>query len=113
MDSSKRAFSFGKGKSTPPPAHNINEEPSPARTNSDESSVRQRTVTASSYASTATPPRLDDHDLELSLGGDFSESLSWFAKRKSAVLDVEPNRNMSQSPVRIHKTKLKNQGKAN
>lgn len=58
-------------------------------------------MTASSYASTATPPKLDDRqDLGLSLGGDFSDMFAGFGKRKSVVLDVEKNRTMSRSPVR-------------
>lgn len=57
-------------------------------------------MTASSYASTATPPKLEDkQDLGLSLGGDFSDMFAGFGKRKSVVLDVEKNRTMSRSPV--------------
>jgi hypothetical protein len=60
---------------------------------------RARAVTASSYASTATPPKLDDRDLGLSLGGDFGDMFSGFDKRKSAILLEQESRAMSQSPV--------------
>jgi hypothetical protein len=62
---------------------------------------RERAFTASSYASTATPPKLDqNHDLGLSLGGDFSDMFSGFGNRKSVVMDAETNRSTSNSPVR-------------
>lgn len=61
---------------------------------------RARAVTASSYASTATPPKIAaEKDLGLSLGGDFSDMFSGFGRRRSQVLEA----NISQSPVRtIH-----------
>jgi len=69
---------------------------------------RARAVTASSYASTATPPKLDERDLGLSLGGDFSDMFAGFGKRKSAMLvEEESNRAMSQSPVRKHDKRLR------
>lgn len=58
-------------------------------------------MTTSSYASTATPPKLEK-DLGLSLGGDFAEMFAGFDKRKSAILDAEKSRAMSQSPVSNH-----------
>jgi hypothetical protein len=67
----------------------------------DQSAGRSRAVTASSYASTATPPKIEKN-LGLSLGGDFSEMFAGFDKRKSAILDAESNRAMSQSPVSAH-----------
>lgn len=60
---------------------------------------RPRAVTTSSYASTATPPRIDDQELGLSLGGDFADMFAGLGHRKSAILGVEGNRAMSQSPV--------------
>lgn len=61
---------------------------------------RARAVTASSYASTATPPKLDERDLGLSLGGDFADMFSGLGKRKSQLLELENSRSASQSPVR-------------
>jgi hypothetical protein len=59
-------------------------------------------VTASSYASTATPPKIDERDLGLSLGGDFADMFTGFGgKRKSVVLESVNNRAMSESPVGI------------
>ena len=56
-------------------------------------------MTGSSYASTATPPKLDDKDLGLSLGGDFGDMFSGFDKRKSQMLEAEKARALSRSPV--------------
>lgn len=56
-------------------------------------------MTASSYASTATPPKLDEKDLDLSLGGDFGDMFAGFDKRKSAILLQQQSQEMSQSPV--------------
>lgn len=47
-------------------------------------------MTESSYASTATPPKLEDDNLGLSMGGDFSDMFSGFGKRASAILRVQP-----------------------
>jgi hypothetical protein len=57
-------------------------------------------VTVSSYASTATPPKLEEKELGLSLGGDFADMFSGFGKRKSAFLDVNDNNSKTQSTVR-------------
>jgi len=57
-------------------------------------------VTASSHASTATPPKLEEKELGLSLGGDFADMFSNFGKRNSAFLDVKDNNNKTQSTVR-------------
>jgi hypothetical protein len=54
-------------------------------------------VTASSYASTATPPKLDESDL--GLGEDFGNMFSGFDKRKTAIWSEQQNKAMSQSPV--------------
>jgi len=55
-------------------------------------------MTTSSYASTATPPKIEK-DLGLSLGGDFSDMFSGFGNRKSVVLESNDNRARSHSPV--------------
>jgi len=92
-----RTLSWGrhsKGQTPPPP---ISKEPQSPVVD-DEQTGRQRAVTASSYASTATPPKLDERDLGLSLGGDFSEMFNGIGKRRSAVMDAETNRAMSRSP---------------
>lgn len=92
-----RTLSWGRSKPTPPTPNN--ESPSPTVEETPQQNGRSRAVTTSSYASTATPPKLDDNkDLGLSLGGDFSDMFSGFGKRKSVVMDVEANRAMSQSP---------------
>ncbi|KAL2072491.1 hypothetical protein VTL71DRAFT_11834 [Oculimacula yallundae] len=92
-----RTLSWGrhsKGQTPPPP---VSKEPESPIVDGDQSG-RQRAVTASSYASTATPPKLDDRDLGLSLGGDFSDMFNGIGKRRSAVLEAETNRAMSRSP---------------
>lgn len=93
-----RTLSFGLPKtSTPPPQKVL---PSPPDGGNPDPYGRARAVTTSSYASTATPPKLDERDLGLSLGGDFGDMFTGFGNRKSAVL--EPNdRAMSQSPVSL------------
>lgn len=68
-------------------------------------------MTTSSYASTATPPKIEK-DLGLSLGGDFSDMFSGFGNRRSVVLESNENRVRSHSPVsRI--TQLNTSFKAN
>ncbi|KAL3417285.1 hypothetical protein PVAG01_11285 [Phlyctema vagabunda] len=98
-----RTLSWGRSKqgSTPPPPRMPEHEPPPVVSPPMEDEMeygRTRAVTASSYASTATPPKLENKDLGLSLGGDFSDMFSGFAKRKSAILDAQKNREMSHSP---------------
>jgi hypothetical protein len=96
-----KTFSFGRGKpSTAPPTTEIDERPPLPRKNSDENLNRERAVTASSYASTATPPKLEEKELGLSLGGDFADMFSGFGKPKSAFLDVNDNNSKTQSTVR-------------
>ncbi|XMA14205.1 hypothetical protein WAI453_006996 [Rhynchosporium graminicola] len=93
-----RTLSWGRNghKSQTPPLPTTKE---PAFQSVDgDLSGRQRAVTASSYASTATPPRLDDNDLGLSLGGDFSDMFNGIGKVRSAVLDAGTNRAASRSP---------------
>ncbi len=95
-----RTLSWGRhSKGTPPPPISKETPPESPVLDESQSTGRQRAVTASSYASTATPPKLDERDLGLSLGGDFSDMFNSFGKRKSAVIDAETNRAMSRSPV--------------
>ncbi len=94
LKSAGRSLSWGRNKPQPP---SPKESESPINTE-DQSAGRARAVTSSSYASTATPPNIEKN-LGLSLGGDFSEMFASFDKRKSAILDAENNRAMSQSPV--------------
>lgn len=102
LKAAAHTFSFGRGKpSTPSPSRVLDGFPSPdlaPRRNDD--SQRQRAVTASSYASTATPPKLDERELGLSLGGDFAEMFAGFGERKSIILEAETDRAMSETPVR-------------
>jgi hypothetical protein len=91
------SWSRNKNGSAPSPPK---ETTSPPAIQEETPTTRARAVTTSSYASTATPPKLnDDKDLGLSLGGDFGDMFSGFGKRKSQVLDVGFNRAHSQSPV--------------
>ncbi|KAG9248431.1 hypothetical protein BJ878DRAFT_36294 [Calycina marina] len=88
-----RSLSWGLKKQNDPISPS--ETPSPPR--KDDYQPRQRAVTASSYASTATPPKLNERDLGLSLGGDFADMFSGFGKGKSELME-ESNRAMSRSP---------------
>jgi hypothetical protein len=93
-------LSWGRNKPSTPPAAKERDLPA-VPVDEEETTGRARAVTASSYASTATPPKFDERDLGLSLGGDFSEMFAGFGKRKSAILESSENNNraMSQSPV--------------
>jgi hypothetical protein len=93
------SWSRNKNGSAPSPPK---ETASPSALQEESPKNRARAVTTSSYASTATPPKLPvsaDKDLGLSLGGDFGDMFSGFGKRKSQVLDVGVNRAHSRSPV--------------
>jgi len=93
-----RTLSWGRHKH--PSLHSPKDPASPKI--DEEQSARARAATTSSYASTATPPKLDqNNDLGLSLGGDFSDMFAGFGKRKSVVMDAEANRSMSNSPVSL------------
>lgn len=93
-------FSFGRGKtSTPSPTAVPDEPPPPPPKNSDENIQRERAVTASSYASTATPPKLDEKELGLNLGGSFADMFPGFGKRSSALLDVNDKSSKSENMV--------------
>lgn len=82
-----RTFSFGRAKAhTPPPTRTVPSTPIVrSSTSNDLTQLRQRAVTTSSYASTATPPDLDDKDLSLNLGGDFSSMFTDFGNRTSGA----------------------------
>ncbi|KAM3066835.1 hypothetical protein ACMFMG_006984 [Clarireedia jacksonii] len=92
-----RTLSWGKGKpATPSPSKLLDEPPSP--TTRDEAPFgRNRAVTASSYASTATPPKIQDRGLDLSVGDDFGDMFAGMEHRRSAILDGPTNRGMSKS----------------
>ncbi|RDL34605.1 Uncharacterized protein BP5553_07733 [Venustampulla echinocandica] len=90
-----RTFSFGRVKNSELPSLPQDAKPP---TPEEQQSGRARAVTASSYASTATPPKLDERDLGLSLGGDFSDMFAGFGKRKSQVLDAVATKPLPQSP---------------
>ncbi|KAH8815180.1 hypothetical protein F5884DRAFT_167606 [Xylogone sp. PMI_703] len=98
-----RTFSFGRQK-PPPPSVLRDQEHSPVSPSTDGSSSpvrggRERAVTTSSYASTATPGKFEDVDLGgLNLGGDFGDMFSGLQKRKTTGLDAETNRAMAHSP---------------
>ncbi|TVY52763.1 hypothetical protein LCER1_G004774 [Lachnellula cervina] len=89
-----RTLSWGRTKPTPPSPPK--EETSPIV--EEPAAIRDRAMTASSYASTATPPKLEK-DFGLSLGGDFSDMFSGIGKRKSAVMESKDTRARSHSPV--------------
>jgi hypothetical protein len=102
LKASGRTFSFGRNKNantptTPPPV-----PPKGSRTPPEEEyeAGRARAVTASSYASTATPPKLDERDFSMNLGGNFSDMFSTIGKRKSQMLDSESRGPELRSPVR-------------
>jgi len=90
-----RTLSWGRHKH--PSMHSPKE--SISHTIEEGQTWRERAVTASSYASTATPPKLEqNNDLGLNLGGDFSDMFSGFGNRRSVVMDAESNRSTSNSP---------------
>lgn len=90
-----RTLSWGRHKHPSLPSPKEQQSP----TIDEEQSGRPRAITTSSYASTATPPRVDENnDLGLSLGGDFSDMFAGFGKRKSVVMETETNRSTSNSP---------------
>jgi hypothetical protein len=79
----------------------------PRKDSEDENPNRPRAFTTSSYASTATPPKPDQNDLGLSLGGNFADMFSGFGKRKSAILEVEDLTVKSGNSVGAHTTRPK------
>jgi hypothetical protein len=94
-----RSLSWGRSKNNSVNSSPKMEPPSPP-IHIEEPAARTRAMTTSSYASTATPPKLESKsDLGLSLGGDFSDMFAGLGNRKSVVMEAENNRGHSQSPV--------------
>ncbi|KAI9841162.1 MAG: hypothetical protein M1837_000950 [Sclerophora amabilis] len=87
-----RTFSFGvkQPKSTVHPALPPADVPPPNRAPSEpeEPMFRERAMTDSSYASTATPPKLDT-DLGLPDFGEFGDMFDGLGKRRSALMDAQ------------------------
>ncbi|RFU25479.1 hypothetical protein B7463_g10857, partial [Scytalidium lignicola] len=104
-----RTFSFGRQK-PPIPVPPKDQDQSPVSPDTERNSLafrRDRAVTTSSYASTATPSKFEDVELGgLSLGGDFGDMFAGLAKRKSAILDANANRAMSHSPEHSTETSM-------
>lgn len=94
-----RSLSWGRNKATPSPSKFSDELPPSPTVRDDSASNRTRAVTASSYASTATPPKLGERDLDLTMGDDFGDMFAGMAHRRSAVLDSPGIRGFSNSPV--------------
>lgn len=94
-----RSLSWGRNKQNSATSSPKNESHSPP-IEEEPVNTRTRGMTTSSYASTATPPKLESKtDLGLSLGGDFSDMFAGFGNRKSVVMDAENYRAYSKSPV--------------
>ncbi|KAI9650299.1 hypothetical protein NHQ30_000312 [Ciborinia camelliae] len=93
-----RSLSWGKNKASPSPSKASDEPPPSPIIRDDSASSRTRAVTASSYASTATPPKLAERDFDLTMGDDFGDMFAGMAHHKSAVLDSPGNRGLSKSP---------------
>ncbi|KAG4031546.1 hypothetical protein MFRU_009g03110 [Monilinia fructicola] len=93
-----RSLSWGRNKATPSPSKGPDELPPSPTSRDDSASSRTRAVTASSYASTATPPKLAERDLDLTMGDDFGDMFAGMAHRRSAVLDSPGIRGASTSP---------------
>ncbi|KAH8675523.1 hypothetical protein BX600DRAFT_432095 [Xylariales sp. PMI_506] len=104
-----RTFSFGKKQSSPP----IPQEPVPPVPDDFEARVhtpggRSRAPTTSTVTS-ATPPKVEDRDFLLDLGGDLSNMLSAFNKRSSVATmrNLTGNRASQPSPLHLdHNTKV-------
>ncbi|RAL63167.1 hypothetical protein DID88_004247 [Monilinia fructigena] len=84
--------------SHPSPSKGPDELPPSPTSRDDSASSRTRAVTASSYASTATPPKLGERDLDFTMGDDFGDMFAGMAHRRSAVLDSPGIRGVSTSP---------------
>lgn len=94
-----RTLSWGRNKATPSPSKVSDELPPSPTIRDDSASSRTRAVTASSYASTATPPKLGERDLDLTMGDDFGDMFAGMAHRRSAVPDSPGVRGFTKSPV--------------
>ncbi|TEY29800.1 hypothetical protein BOTCAL_0921g00010 [Botryotinia calthae] len=93
-----RTLSWGRNKATPSPSKVSDELPPSPTIRDDSASSRTRAVTASSYASTATPPKLGERDLDLTMGDDFGDMFAGMAHRRSAPLDSPGVRGFTKSP---------------
>ncbi|KAF7938152.1 hypothetical protein BELL_0045g00150 [Botrytis elliptica] len=93
-----RTLSWGRNKATPSPSKVSDELPPSPTIRDDSASSRTRAVTASSYASTATPPKLGERDLDLTMGDDFGDMFAGMAHRRSAVQDSPGVRGFTKSP---------------
>lgn len=102
LKASGRTFSFGRNKNanTPPTPPPMPSKGSRTPSEDEYETGRARAVTTSSYASTATPPKLDERDFSMNLGGNFSDMFSGIGKRKSQMLDAESRGPELRSPVR-------------
>ncbi|KAI9755143.1 MAG: hypothetical protein M4579_004409 [Chaenotheca gracillima] len=86
-----RTFSFGVNKSSkqanaPSLAHAETFSPSRLSEEPEEPTLRGRAMTESSYASTATPPKLNT-ELDLPDFGGFGDMFDGIGKRRSALVD--------------------------
>lgn len=95
-----RSLSWGRNKATPSPSKGPDDLPPSPTIRDDSAPSRTRAVTASSYASTATPPKIGERDLNLTMGDDFGDMFAGMAHRRSAVLDSPGIREPTRSPVR-------------
>ncbi|KAF7905524.1 uncharacterized protein EAF01_006045 [Botrytis porri] len=93
-----RTLSWGRNKATPSPSKVSDELPPSPTIRDDSASSRTRAVTASSYASTATPPKLGERDLDLTMGDDFGDMFAGMAHRRNAVPDSPGVRGFAKSP---------------
>ncbi|TGO31250.1 hypothetical protein BPAE_0001g01480 [Botrytis paeoniae] len=93
-----RTLSWGRNKATPSPSKVSDELPPSPTIRDDSASSRTRAVTASSYASTATPPKLGERDLDLTMGDDFGDMFAGMAHRRGAVPDSPGVRGFTKSP---------------
>ncbi|PQE11688.1 hypothetical protein CJF32_00004822 [Rutstroemia sp. NJR-2017a WRK4] len=93
-----RTLSWSRNKSATPSPSKLSDEPPSPIVREEAAFGRNRAVTASSYASTATPPKILDRGLDLSVGDDFGDMFAGMEHRRSAILDGPTNRVMTKSP---------------
>ncbi|TGO41306.1 hypothetical protein BHYA_0023g00160 [Botrytis hyacinthi] len=108
-----RTLSWGRNKATPSPTKVSDELPPSPTIRDDSTSSRTRAVTASSYASTATPPKLGERDLDLTMGDDFGDMFAGMAHRRSAGLDSPGVRGFTKSPEILPPEKSYSANRAN
>ncbi|RYP14872.1 hypothetical protein DL765_006090 [Monosporascus sp. GIB2] len=102
-----RTFSFGNKKNSMPSMPPDEPVPAMPETLSQDPATpgsRSRAPTTSTV-STATPPRVDDRDFMMDLGGELSSMLSKFDKRSSVVTlkerNLTANRGVQPSPLKL------------